>query len=125
MYLASSAYAAAPIGDVFGMMLELMTHGPLEATFIVYTDFHLYSHGVYERSHLGKRVSGHAVKLIGWGVAQPGEPGLENASAPVPYWTVLNSWSPNWGEAGFFRIRRGTNEALIETMPAAGLPLVE
>ena len=63
--------------------------------------------------------NGSAVKLIGWGV----EPG-SNGSRAIPYWTAANSWSPSWGEGGFFRIRRGTNEALIETMPAAGLPEV-
>jgi cathepsin B len=35
---------------------------------------------------------------------------------------VANSWSPNWGENGFFRILRGSNECGIETTPAAGLP---
>ena len=53
----------------------------------------------------------HAVRLVGWG-----------EEGGTPYWTIANSWSPEWGEAGFFRIRRGTNECGIESTPAAGLP---
>ena len=37
------------------------------------------------------------------------------------YWLIANSWSPEWGEKGFFRIERGTNECGIETQPAAGM----
>ena len=42
----------------------------------------------------------------------------------VPYWLIANSWSPAWGEEGFFRIVRGQNECGIETQPAAGLAAV-
>ena len=123
-YRAASAYAVAPVGDVRGIMLELMAHGPIAVSFHTFSDFYLYERGVYQRTPAGRLMGGHAVRLIGWGTAHPGEPGLENATTPVPYWTVANSWSPNWGEGGFFRIRRGTNEVEIETTPAAGLPRV-
>ena len=53
----------------------------------------------------------HAVKLLGWGEDEAGR----------PYWLALNSWSPQWGEGGFFRFARGINECEIESMPAAGL----
>ena len=46
---------------------------------------------------------GHVVRLIGWGE--------ENG---VPYWIGANSWNSFWGEDGFFKIRRGTDEAGIE-----------
>lgn len=71
-----------------------------------------YKGGVYTKSAAAKGpLGGHAVKILGWG-----------EDSGVPYWLVANSWSPHWGEKGFFRIKRGVNECGIETSPAAGLP---
>jgi cathepsin B len=89
---------------------ELMTNGPIEVGFMVYADFPLYQSGVY--SHVaGKMVGGHAVKLMGWG----NENGRD-------YWLCANSWNTNWGDNGFFKISRGTNEGNIENMAWAGIP---
>jgi len=44
------------------------------------------------------------VTLFGWGTDTDG----------TPYWLAQNSWGEEWGEDGYFRIRRGTNEADIE-----------
>lgn len=65
--------------DVKKIQKEIMTNGPVEAVFIVYTDFLNYKSGVYQRTS-GQMVSGHAVKMIGWGV--------ENGT---PYWLIVNS----------------------------------
>ena len=120
IYRASSVYAVSAIGDAEGMMLELKEHGPFEVGFAVYTDFMHYQSGVYRRSRDARPAGGHAVKLIGWGEEAP----PDGKGDPIPYWLLANSWSPSWGEDGFFRIRRGTNEVMIETTPAAGLPNV-
>lgn len=95
------------------MQRKLIAHGPFEVAFFVYSDFMTYTGGVYRRSEAAEGpLGGHAVKLVGWGVG----------SGHEPYWLVANSWSPSWGEHGYFRIVRGTNECGIETTPAAGLP---
>jgi cathepsin B len=112
-FKAASAYAVAPPGDVAGMQRELMTHGPFEVAFFVYSDFYNYTGGVYRATKGSQMLGSHAVKMVGWG-----------EDAGVPYWTVANSWSPAWGEKGLFRIARGTNECGIEQTPAAGLPLL-
>ena len=52
-----------------------------------------------------------AVKLIGWGV----EDG-------VSYWLAANSWNKNWGENGYFKILRGSNECEIESEPIGAFP---
>jgi len=87
-----------------------MTHGPVEAAFTVYADFPSYKSGVY--SHVsGSQLGGHAIKILGWGV--------ENST---PYWLVANSWNEGWGDKGFFKIKRGSDECGIENSAVAGLP---
>jgi len=87
-----------------------MTNGPVEAAFTVYADFPTYKSGVYHHV-TGSALGGHAIKILGWGV--------ENGTA---YWTVANSWNEDWGNKGFFKIKRGTDECGIEGQVVAGLP---
>lgn len=63
----------------------------------------IFNSGVYERSNGSEYLTGHAVKLIGWGE----EDG-------IPYWLAVNSWGLDWGDNGLFKIRRGTNEVGFE-----------
>lgn len=46
----------------------------------------------------------HYVTIVGWGT----EDGLD-------YWTFRNSWGPNWGEDGYFRLLRGINNRGMNT----------
>ncbi|EPY42505.1 cysteine peptidase C [Angomonas deanei] len=89
---------------------ELMTNGPFEVAFTVYNDFVAYKKGIYFHTD-GDSLGGHAVKLVGWGV----EDG-------VKYWKIANSWNEDWGEKGYFRIRRGDDECGIESSGVAGVP---
>merc|ERR1711920_1011878 len=80
----------------------ILTGGPVETAFEVYSDFENYAGGIYHHV-TGHAAGGHAVKMVGWGE--------ENG---VKYWKIANSWNPYWGEKGYFRIRRGNNEGGIE-----------
>jgi len=80
----------------------IMMGGPVETAFTVYSDFELYTSGIYHHVS-GSMAGGHAVRMVGWGVDKG-----------VKYWKIANSWNPYWGEKGFFRILRGTNEGGIE-----------
>jgi len=95
--------------SVTQIQTEIMTNGPVEASFSVYADFETYVSGVYVHK-TGAYMGGHAVKIIGWGV--------DNGQS---YWTVANSWNTDWGEQGFFRIIRGVNECGIEGSIVAGM----
>ncbi|CAH0775742.1 unnamed protein product [Bemisia tabaci] len=90
--------------------LDIMLNGPIVPSFMVYSDFMLYSSGVYRHTK-GLNMGGHAVKLIGWG-----------REKGVDYWLAANSWGRDWGIKGFFKIRRGANECLMEEYMVAGEP---
>eukprot|EP00930_Biecheleria_cincta_P049985 TRINITY_DN35176_c0_g1_i1.p1 TRINITY_DN35176_c0_g1~~TRINITY_DN35176_c0_g1_i1.p1 ORF type:complete len:345 (-),score=40.79 TRINITY_DN35176_c0_g1_i1:34-921(-) len=115
-FRAATVYAVSAPGDVEAIQQEILRHGPVEAAFFVFSDFHSYRSGTYFRtpSAYGP-LGGHAVRILGWGVDR----------YETDYWLVANSFGPSWGVNGFFHIRRGTNECGIETMPAAGLPHME
>jgi hypothetical protein len=46
-----------------------------------------------------------------------------NAALTVDYWQLRNSWGTGWGDGGYFKIRRGTNEIGIEA--SARVPIVD
>ncbi|KAL1832426.1 hypothetical protein ACET3Z_002077 [Daucus carota] len=97
--------------DPSNIMTEVYKNGPVEVSFTVYEDFAYYKSGVYK--HItGAQMGGHAVKLIGWGTTDEGE----------DYWLLANQWNRSWGDDGYFKIRRGTNECGIEKSVVAGLP---
>ncbi|CAH2039158.1 unnamed protein product [Thlaspi arvense] len=97
--------------DPHDIMAEVYKNGPVEVAFTVYEDFAHYKSGVYK--HItGDNIGGHAVKLIGWGTSDDGE----------DYWLLANQWNRSWGDDGYFKIKRGTNECGIEHGVVAGLP---
>ncbi|XP_021897248.1 LOW QUALITY PROTEIN: cathepsin B-like protease 2 [Carica papaya] len=106
-----SVHAYKIHSDPQNIMEEVYRNGPVEVSFTVYEDFAHYKSGVYK--HIaGSSIGGHAVKLIGWGTTDDGE----------DYWLIANQWNRSWGEDGYFKIRRGTNECGIEDDAVAGLP---
>ena len=76
----------------------LYENGPL-AIALNANPLQTYSGGILDKTSSQCPVSGinHAVTLVGYG-----------AESGVDYWIVKNSWGANWGENGYFRIRRGT-----------------
>jgi len=107
LHQGQSVYSLSGESDI---MNEIYKNGPVETAFTVYSDFLTYKSGVYRHTS-GSALGGHAVKFIGWGV--------ENGDK---YWLVANSWNPNWGDNGYFKILRGTNECGIEDEVCAGIP---
>ncbi|XP_074601242.1 cathepsin B-like isoform X2 [Brevipalpus obovatus] len=110
LYYGDSAYLVP--SDVKAIQTEIMTHGPVEADFQVYSDFPSYKSGVYIKQS-DDLLGGHAIRFIGWGTEKG-----------VDYWLVANSWGYEWGDKGLFKIRRGTDECNIEDDVNAGLPRI-
>ena len=95
--------------NVQAMQAEILAHGPVFASFYIYSDFMLYTGGVYQASAEAKaqgEVGGHAVMVVGWGTDE---------ATGLDYWLCQNSWSSKWGDGGFFKIRRGTDECSMES----------
>ncbi|XP_043547496.1 dipeptidyl peptidase 1 [Chiloscyllium plagiosum] len=101
------------------MKLELVKNGPVSVAFEVYGDFMNYHGGIYH--HTGLRdsfnpfeLTNHAVLLIGYG---------SDSQTKENYWIVKNSWGTQWGENGYFRILRGSDECAIESIAIAATPI--
>ncbi|KAN0050309.1 hypothetical protein ACTA71_003426 [Dictyostelium dimigraforme] len=100
IYKATSCKAFPTVQDA---QYEIMTNGPVIATFMLYSDFKPHKWDVYVKSS-NTQVESHAVRVVGWGTTSSG----------VDYWIAANSWGTGWGESGYFKIRRGTDEASFE-----------
>jgi len=120
------------IGGFYGgcneelMKEALVSDGPLSVSFEVYDDFDYYTGGVYHHVELPAEgltgnedfnpfeITNHAVLLVGYGT---------DATTGENYWSIKNSWGASWGENGYFRIRRGTDECSIESLAVEVLPI--
>jgi len=105
-HFSKSSYSVP--SDQDSIKQEIYTYGPVEAAFTVYEDFVNYKSGVYKHV-TGGVLGGHAIKILGWGT----ESGQD-------YWLVANSWNPDWGDKGYFKIARGNDECGIEDGVVAG-----
>ncbi|GBG33598.1 Cysteine proteinase 2 [Hondaea fermentalgiana] len=93
--------------DEDSLAAAVATKGPVAVAFEVMSDFRLYNSGVYESPDCGTRPHdvNHAVQAVGYGVSEDG----------TPYWLIKNSWGPEWGDDGYFKMTRGKNMCAIST----------
>jgi len=93
-------------GQVSGeqnMMNELHQRGPIACGIAVPDALETYTGGIFTDT-TGDTSIVHDVSVVGYGV----EDG-------VKFWMIRNSWGSAWGEEGFFRVIRGTNNIAVET----------
>uniref|UniRef100_A0A646QFX1 Dipeptidyl peptidase 1 n=1 Tax=Hemiscolopendra marginata TaxID=943146 RepID=A0A646QFX1_9MYRI len=101
------------------MRSALVNHGPIAVGFEVYGDFQNYKGGIYHHTGLNDKfnpfeLTNHAVLVVGYGV---------DSTSGEKYWIVKNSWGTSWGEDGYFRIRRATDECGIESLGVEVTPI--
>ncbi|BFY99405.1 hypothetical protein BsWGS_02445 [Bradybaena similaris] len=115
-YQATPPYRIRPLERE--IMKEIMDNGPVQATMQVREDFFMYSRGVYKYTGLTSlrrdsddhmKSGFHSVRIVGWGAERSQEGDI------VKYWICANSWGTDWGENGYFRILRGSDESSIES----------
>lgn len=87
------------------IMQEYIMKGPVIAGIAVYQDFEDFDAAseIYVHKHdpSQRLLGGHAVLIVGWGTE------VNVKGMPVDYWIVKNSWGPDWGDRGYFRMLRG------------------
>merc|ERR1712176_396702 len=106
-------YGVDEYGEVSGeqnMMQEIAQRGPIACGIAVPDALENYTGGIF-CDETGDTNIVHDISVVGYGV--------ENGSK---YWLVRNSWGTQWGEDGFFRVCRGTNNIAIESDCAWATP---
>ena len=106
-------YGVEEFGHVSGeeeMMQEIYQRGPIACGIAVPEELEDYTGGIYCDKTGDKNIV-HDISVVGYGE----EDG-------TPYWLVRNSWGTHWGEEGFFRVCRGSNNIAIESDCAWATP---
>ena len=112
--IGSKIYAVGTVGALAGekdMMDEIYNRGPISCAIGVTAQLKNYTKGIFADATDSRKIQ-HYVLVYGWGI--------ENGTK---YWRVQNSWGYQWGEAGTFRIVRGSNNLSIETECSYAVPV--
>ena len=89
------------------MRSEIYARGPIACCMAAGEAFERFDgRGVFEDPTEDYQCE-HLVAVSGWGTSADGK----------PFWVVRNSYGSNWGEHGWFRIVRGTNNAGATVAP--------
>lgn len=88
---------------------DICRFGPVAAGFVVYENFmddKWKGRSIYEKAE-GKVLGSHYVTIVGYG---------------KDYWICRNSWGTDWGLLGYFKIKMGLSECLLEDNVTACMP---
>ena len=105
------------VGDYYGgtneyeMTKEIYNNGPIVVALNAASDLYYYSGGIFtsgpvraegsfEKKIRPWEYTNHAVVCVGWGEE------VVNGNVEK-YWILKNSWGRNWGDNGYFKIKKG------------------
>lgn len=101
-------------GNEYNIRRDIIHWGPATSGFSVHEDFMAWDgKGVYQWDGKSPVSGGHAIVIVGWGTEEG-----------VPYWLIRNSWGPEWGDKGYFKMLRGSNHCEIEENVIVGIPCI-
>jgi cathepsin L len=93
-----SGFSQLAANNYTDLMNAIAFQGPI-AVSVDASTWHAYESGIYNGCNQAQPDINHAVVLVGYGE--------ENGEK---YWLVRNSWSASWGEKGYIRLRRSSDE---------------
>jgi len=76
------------------LMIAVYEQGPVAVSVMATDKWNAYESGVLDTCEKDAVIN-HAVTLVGYGQDEG-----------MKYWTIQNSWGPEWGERGFVRLHR-------------------
>jgi len=86
------------------MVAEIGTRGPIACGVCVTPAFEAYKSGIFEDTTNCTSLD-HSISIAGYGT---------DKATGKEYWIGRNSWGTYWGEKGWFRLAKGTNNLGIE-----------
>ena len=95
-----TGYRKIPSNQYMPLMEVIGTIGPVSIS-VEAIHWSRYESGVFDGCNQTHPDIDHAVQLVGYGT---------EAESGKKYWLVRNSWSPQWGDAGYIKVLRTDNE---------------
>jgi hypothetical protein len=101
--------------DEASIKADIFKMGPSISGMLLYDDLRdtFNTKNVYTGpSSSAKLLGGVSVRIVGWGKTDPDK---ENPDKPLEnYWICNMPWSIRWGNGGFFKIKMGVKECMLE-----------
>jgi cysteine peptidase B len=90
------------------MATFVFSHGPLSIGVDASSGWQSYSGGIMKNCY-GRQLD-HGVLIVGF-----------DENHTPPYWIVKNSWAASWGENGYIRLEKGTNQCGLTMAPSSSI----
>lgn len=100
--------------DIESIKQEIYKWGPVAAGFQIYDDFiNKYDGTTIYMGPSEKSINqgGHAIEIVGWGK----EDGVD-------FWWICNSWGPDWGLGGYFKMKMNIEKCQLEQNVVGFIP---